>query len=124
MKDNGLDSIEVVDNGSGIAEADWESVGESIVTAVYTFAHWTAALRHHTSKLPSLEDLHKVTTFGFRGEALSALAALCDSITVVTATKETAPMGAVIKLGTDGRTIDTSGRVARPVCPLLQCSQD
>ncbi|OXG12257.1 DNA mismatch repair protein PMS2 [Cryptococcus neoformans Tu401-1] len=98
IKDNGLDSIEVVDNGSGIAEADWESV----------------ALRHHTSKLPSLEDLHKVTTFGFRGEALSALAALCDSITVVTATKETAPMGAVIKLGTDGRTIDTSGRVARP----------
>ncbi|WVQ88176.1 hypothetical protein IAS59_001910 [Cryptococcus gattii] len=98
IKDNGLDSIEVVDNGSGIAEADWESI----------------ALRHHTSKLPSLEDLHKVTTFGFRGEALSALAALCDSVTVVTATKETAPMGAVIKLGTDGRTIDTSGRVARP----------
>ncbi|KAE8539842.1 hypothetical protein D1P53_003779 [Cryptococcus gattii VGV] len=98
IKDNGLDSIEVVDNGSGIAEADWESI----------------ALRHHTSKLPSLEDLHKVTTFGFRGEALSALAALCHSVTVVTATKETAPMGAVIKLGTDGRTIDTSGRVARP----------
>ncbi|KIR97935.1 DNA mismatch repair protein PMS2 [Cryptococcus deuterogattii 2001/935-1] len=98
IKDNGLDSIEVVDNGSGIAKDDWESI----------------ALRHHTSKLPSLEDLHKVTTFGFRGEALSALAALCDSVTVVTATKETAPMGAVIKLGTDGRTTDTSGRVARP----------
>lgn len=27
IKDNGLDSIEVVDNGSGIAEADWESIG-------------------------------------------------------------------------------------------------
>lgn len=118
IKDNGLDSIEVVDNGSGIAEADWESIGGLIITAIYTFAHWTVALRHHTSKLPSLEDLHKVTTFGFRGEALSALAALCDSITVVTATKVTAPMGAVIKLGTGGRTVDTSGRVARPVCLL------
>lgn len=95
----------------------------STVTAAYIYAYWTAALRHHTSKLPSLEDLHKVTTFGFRGEALSALAALCDSITVVTATKETAPMGAVIKLGKDGRTIETSGRVARPVCPMPECCQ-
>lgn len=95
-----------------------------IIITIYTFAHSTAALRHHTSKLPSLEDLHKVTTFGFRGEALSALAALCDSVTVVTATKETAPMGAVIKLGTDGRTIDTSGRVARPVCLLSRVAKD
>lgn len=95
----------------------------STVTAAYIYAYWTAALRHHTSKLPSLEDLHKVTTFGFRGEALSALASLCDSITVVTATKETAPMGAVIKLGKDGRTIETSGRVARPVCPMPECCQ-
>lgn len=30
IKDNGLDSIEVVDNGSGIAEADWESIGGSL----------------------------------------------------------------------------------------------
>ena len=28
IKDNGLDSIEVIDNGSGIAEVDWESVGQ------------------------------------------------------------------------------------------------
>lgn len=29
FKDNGLDSVEVMDNGSGIAEADWEYIGES-----------------------------------------------------------------------------------------------
>ncbi|OCF30386.1 hypothetical protein I316_07993, partial [Kwoniella heveanensis BCC8398] len=98
IKDNGLDTVEISDNGSGISEADWESIG----------------LKHHTSKLPSLVDLYKVTTFGFRGEALSALCALCESVTVVTSTKETAPMGSIIKLGRDGRVVDSSGKVARP----------
>jgi DNA mismatch repair protein PMS2 len=88
-----------VDNGSGIDETDWQSIG----------------LKHHTSKLPSLEELAQVDTFGFRGEALSALCALCESVTVTTATKETAPMGAVIKLGKDGRVLDDKGRVARQV---------
>jgi DNA mismatch repair protein PMS2 len=75
-------------------------------------------LKHHTSKLPALSALPHVTTFGFRGEAISALCALCESVTVVTATKETAPLGAIIKLGRDGRVIDSTGRVARPVSQL------
>lgn len=29
IKDNGLESIEVSDNGSGVAEADWENLGEN-----------------------------------------------------------------------------------------------
>ncbi|KAK8865970.1 hypothetical protein IAR55_001119 [Kwoniella newhampshirensis] len=98
IKDNGLDSVEVSDNGSGIAKEDWDFIG----------------LKHHTSKLPSLSELYKVTTFGFRGEALSALCALCESVTIITATKETAPMGAIIKLGRDGKVVDSSGKVARP----------
>lgn len=28
IKDHGLESIEVVDNGSGIDEVDWPSIGE------------------------------------------------------------------------------------------------
>ncbi|ORX36000.1 hypothetical protein BD324DRAFT_642703 [Kockovaella imperatae] len=98
FKNQGLDSIEVLDNGSGIAEEDWPSIG----------------LKHHTSKLPSLADLPHVTTFGFRGEALSSLCALCESITIVTSTKQTEPMGAVIHLGRDGKVIDSEGRIARP----------
>ncbi|BEI83571.1 hypothetical protein CcaverHIS002_0401750 [Cutaneotrichosporon cavernicola] len=97
IKDHGLDSVEVVDNGSGIEQADWASIG----------------LKHHTSKLPSFEELSHVQTFGFRGEALAALCALCESITIVTATKDTAPMGAVIKLGRNGTVVDDSVRVAR-----------
>ena len=74
-----------------------------------------AGKKHHTSKLESISSLPLVTTFGFRGEALSSLCALCESVTVVTATAETAPMGAVIQLGRDGCVKDSTGRIARPV---------
>jgi len=76
-------------------------------------------LKHHTSKLPALSALPFVTTFGFRGEALSSLCALCESVTIVTATKETAPLGAIIKLGKDGSVLDSTGKVARPVSRVM-----
>jgi hypothetical protein len=41
-------------------------------------------------------------------------------VTVVTAIKETTPLGAIIKLGKDGRVVDSTGRVARPVSFLRQ----
>lgn len=44
------------------------------------------ALKHHTSKIADFSDLQSVTTFGFRGEALSSLCALCN-LTVETRTK-------------------------------------
>lgn len=44
------------------------------------------ALKHHTSKLSDFPDLQSLTTFGFRGEALSSLCALGD-LTVETRTK-------------------------------------
>lgn len=44
------------------------------------------ALKHHTSKLSDFPDLQSLTTFGFRGQALSSLCAL-GSLTVETRTK-------------------------------------
>ncbi|KAE8148369.1 serine incorporator-domain-containing protein [Aspergillus avenaceus] len=74
FKNNGLDLIEVQDNGSGISPENYENL----------------ALKHYTSKLSSYEDLTRLQTFGFRGEALSSLCALSE-FHVVTAQANQAP---------------------------------
>lgn len=67
LKDTGLTSIEVIDNGTGIAEADFEEL----------------CLKYTTSKISSFEDLKTVRSFGFRGEALSSICSL-GSLRIVT----------------------------------------
>ncbi|GKZ25666.1 hypothetical protein AbraIFM66951_002971 [Aspergillus brasiliensis] len=74
FKNNGLDLIEVQDNGSGISPDNYANV----------------ALKHYTSKLSSYEDLTTLHTFGFRGEALSSLCALSD-FRITTAQANQAP---------------------------------
>ncbi|UJR14601.1 hypothetical protein I4U23_001596 [Adineta vaga] len=64
---HGADLIELVDNGDGIPEHDFEKIG----------------LRYHTSKLSQFEDLEHVITYGFRGEALSSICIYAD-VTIVT----------------------------------------
>ncbi|KAJ7590681.1 DNA mismatch repair protein [Mycena floridula] len=85
FKNYGVKSIEVIDNGSGIAEKDHDSI----------------ALKHHTSKLNSFTDLETVLTFGFRGEALSSLCALCESVVVTTCVSP--PMGIVLEMEQSGK---------------------
>ncbi|XP_066292993.1 mismatch repair endonuclease PMS2-like [Branchiostoma lanceolatum] len=62
LKEYGSELLEVVDNGSGVEESNFEGL----------------TLKHHTSKLQDFSDLTSVETFGFRGEALSSLCALSD----------------------------------------------
>ncbi|KAH8857920.1 Mismatch repair endonuclease PMS2 [Schistosoma japonicum] len=57
LRGHGSESIEVIDNGVGIGEEDFESL-----TGKYC-----------TSKLNTFDDLSCVETYGFRGEALSSL---------------------------------------------------
>ncbi|KIM25641.1 hypothetical protein M408DRAFT_331017 [Serendipita vermifera MAFF 305830] len=97
VKDNGVKSIEVIDNGSGISKDDYDTV----------------ALKHHTSKLSTFEDLTTVETFGFRGEALASLCALCESVTITTATSAEAPMGTILELDRSGRVTNKDRKVAR-----------
>lgn len=91
FKNNGLDSIEVQDNGSGISPANYESV----------------ALKHHTSKLSGYEDLSSLQTFGFRGEALSSLCAL-STFYMITAQADEAPKGKRLDFETSGKLKSTS----------------
>ncbi|KAI8970244.1 histidine kinase-like ATPase [Mycotypha africana] len=88
FKDNGLEGFEVIDDGQGVDPVNYESI----------------ALKHYTSKLSTFEDLESVMTFGFRGEALSSLCALCN-ITIITATKDQVPMGSKLEFDHNGKLI-------------------
>ncbi|KAJ5720538.1 uncharacterized protein N7483_008472 [Penicillium malachiteum] len=86
FKDNGLDLIEVQDNGSGISPENYENV----------------ALKHYTSKLSSYTDLGWLNTYGFRGEALSSLCALSD-FHVVTAEAHQVPIATKLEFEVSGK---------------------
>lgn len=60
IKGGGVELIRVTDNGKGIAPDQVK----------------TAFLRHATSKLKKIDDLNSLYTMGFRGEALSSVAAV------------------------------------------------
>ncbi len=60
IRDGGMKSIRVTDNGCGIDSSQVRR----------------AFLSHATSKISDSDDLHHLTTLGFRGEALSSIAAV------------------------------------------------
>lgn len=71
IKEGGISLIRVTDNGCGIEKNQVKK----------------AFLRHATSKITSIEDLDYVSSLGFRGEALSSIAAVAQ-IEVITKTKD------------------------------------
>ena len=71
IKDGGISFIRITDNGSGISKDDIPM----------------AFLRHSTSKIKSIEDLMNVSSLGFRGEALSSIAAV-SQVELITKTSD------------------------------------
>jgi DNA mismatch repair protein MutL len=71
IKEGGIEFIRVTDDGAGI---DKEQVRD-------------AFMRHATSKITSVADLMSLHSMGFRGEALSSIAAV-SKVEIVTKTKE------------------------------------
>lgn len=71
IKEGGISLIRVTDNGSGIEKNQVKK----------------AFLRHATSKITSIEDLNIVESLGFRGEALSSIAAVAQ-VEVITKTEK------------------------------------
>ena len=80
IRHGGIEYIGVTDNGKGIAADELE----------------TAFLRHATSKLRSVDDLFRISTMGFRGEALASICAV-SSVEVVSRTED-AEEGAYMEL--------------------------
>ncbi len=71
IKDGGLSLIRITDNGCGIEASEVK----------------TAFLRHATSKIKNASDLMKLTSLGFRGEALSSIASIAR-VEILTKTAE------------------------------------
>ena len=71
IEGGGIDYLRVSDNGIGIPTEDVP----------------TAFLRHATSKIVSADDLERIHTLGFRGEALSSIGAVAR-VTLTTRTSE------------------------------------
>lgn len=69
--DGGISQIKVSDNGKGIARDDFEKV----------------FLPHATSKVKTVDDLAKIGTLGFRGEALSSISSV-SKVTMASKTEE------------------------------------
>lgn len=64
LRGGGSELIEVADNGHGMAAAELE----------------LAVQRHATSKLSTFEDLDRLATLGFRGEALPSIGAVSELV--------------------------------------------
>ncbi len=71
VENGGITYIRITDNGKGIAPDDVEMAFE----------------RHATSKIRNANDLIKVSTMGFRGEALASIAAIAK-VELITKTKD------------------------------------
>ncbi len=71
IKEGGIEFIRVTDDGSGIEKAHVKN----------------AFLRHATSKINTVSDLMSLQSMGFRGEALSSIAAVAK-VELVTKTKD------------------------------------
>ncbi len=95
LKDGGRSLIEVLDNGSGIEPDDLPLALE----------------RHATSKLRAIDDLERLHTLGFRGEALASIGAV-SRLEITSRTKDSSTAH---RIELDHSTRELSKATAEPV---------
>ena len=96
----GLDGIEVADDGKGIHEGDYEIV-------------WK---RGTTSKISELDDIYRIKSLGFRGEALSSLCSVSELS--ISTKRDEESFGHVLNFNESGDMIKKT-QIARNVILLL-----
>ena len=89
IKRGGVALIRVSDNGCGMDKEDLP----------------VAIKRHATSKIKSRDDLERIATLGFRGEALAAISSV-SAVTIITKTAEAESGSMLVSEG--GRILDIS----------------
>ena len=94
VKDAGKSLIKVVDNGSGMSVNDAKNCHK----------------RHYTSKINKINDLFKIKTMGFRGEALASIASI--SMMEIISKKIEDNIGIKIILN-DGKIVEESEHVSQ-----------
>jgi DNA mismatch repair protein MutL len=94
VKQGGKNLIRVSDNGCGMTRDDVR----------------LAVARHATSKLGTAEDLTRITTYGFRGEALASIGAV-TRLTIETNADESGP-GTQVEV--EGGEVKSINEIARP----------
>ncbi|CAG8621548.1 13234_t:CDS:10, partial [Ambispora gerdemannii] len=95
FRENGLESLEVIDNGLGIDPENYETLGKHIFLLI------------DISTDQSINGITKLESFGFRGEALSSLCAL-SKLVVVTRTKHQLSSGRRLEYDSDGHLVKQS----------------
>jgi DNA mismatch repair protein MutL len=88
IEEFGTRLIEVIDNGSGMDSED----------------ALTAFIQHATSKINTKDDLEKIRSFGFRGEALASIAQVSEE-TVIETQQKISPKGSISKFRSGDTTI-------------------
>ncbi|TYZ68801.1 hypothetical protein PybrP1_005217 [[Pythium] brassicae (nom. inval.)] len=80
LRDCGLASVEVSDDGSGVSPANFPVL----------------ARKHHTSKICSFEDIESVASFGFRAEEIGTLLEFDMAGDLVRQTPKARPVGTTV----------------------------
>ena len=94
IKDAGKSLIKVVDNGSGMSVNDARNCHK----------------RHYTSKINKINDLFKIKTMGFRGEALASIASISMMEVISKKIEDNIGIKIILK---DGKIVDESEYVSQ-----------